>query len=838
MKEIMTLDKGWILKKIESTDVLDIGQIDGLLTSGADAESRVFEVAQMPRQVQEILIDYGVIENPNIRGNSEKCLWIDQTDWLYVRNFPYQPDDRKVEIHFMGLDTFVDIYLNGAKIGTHNDVYLPQSIDISGRLLQENQLVLHFRSTDRILSEIPLPEELEGRVKKSAKARIFDSSYGDYLGPKPRLVRMGVYDEIFLEKTDKTKISWMDIDTRLDDSLQRATVSVQLTCDGDVSGCEAVVKIIDSHGHAAGMCRKSFGDPENSSLAIEFVIETPDLWWPRLHGSQPLYTVEASIVTGSHLHDTGSKKIGIRKIGLAGDLDFRINNLPIKLYGANLAPLDTLTSVYDRDKMDRMLQLAGNANCECLRVWASNERLDDDFYEQCDERGFLLWQDFFSAYSMYNLDPELEDLFRREAEFQVKRLKHHPSILLWCGGNESLMMRDYEYPGEPYLGIKVLTEIYPGVCSRFDPDRYYHRSSPDGGSFANDPLAGDTHGYTHIWYVPGNHYPVFLSENCRVSTPAMRTMKVMMEPDDLWPEGYTGQQEKNSDLVWPATWNKYNSNFGYLKLGEVEKFYDGTDLDAMLYRIGWGHGQYIRSRVERYRRGIPVRPDDPCERMTKGHILWKLNNSCNHIFFGVVDYFCEPYIAYYSMKRAYAPVLLSFEIGNFIKLYMVNDSPKAARGKVHVQLFDPIRNVCQDTFEVPFEVLADESRVLCDLNRFGQFKNNNILFAYAVDESGNRIAEAIDYCEMERRMRFPKDARIHMEMVDGGIRITTDKYARSIELLGVGDDGDAFGWVFDDNYFDLIPGDVKTVTLLRGKSSGTITAKAYYSDHTTQLSLR
>jgi hypothetical protein len=168
---------------------------------------------------------------------------------------------------------------------------------------------------------------------------------------------------------------------------------------------------------------------------------------------------------------------------------------------------------------------------------------------------------------------------------------------------------------------------------------------------------------------------------------------------------------------------------------------------------------------------------------------------------------------------------------------MVNDSPKAARGKVHVQLFDPIRNVCQDTFEVPFEVLADESRVLCDLNRFGQFKNNNILFAYAVDESGNRIAEAIDYCDMERRMRFQKDARIHMEMVDGGIRITTDKYARSIELLGVGDDGDAFGWVFDDNYFDLIPGEVKTVTLLRGKSNGTITAKPYYSDHTTQMSI-
>ncbi len=173
-----------------------------------------------------------------------------------------------------------------------------------------------------------------------------------------------------------------------------------------------------------------------------------------------------------------------------------------------------------------------------------------------------------------------------------------------------------------------------------------------------------------------------------------------------------------------------------------------------------------------------------------------------------------------------------FEIGNFIKLYMVNDSPKAARGKVHVQLFDPIRNVCQDTFEVPFEVLADESRVLCDLNRFGQFKNNNILFAYAVDESGNRIAEAIDYCEMERRMRFPKDARIHMEMVDGGIRITQTRMPASIELLGFCDDGDAFGWLIDDNTLPE-PRRCQDGYPAAGKNSIAIAAKANYADHTT-----
>jgi hypothetical protein len=148
------------------------------------------------------------------------------------------------------------------------------------------------------------------------------------------------------------------------------------------------------------------------------------------------------------------------------------------------------------------------------------------------------------------------------------------------------------------------------------------------------PLAGDTHGYTHIWYVPGNHFPVFLSENSRVSTPAMRTMKVMMEPTDLWRWGTHGQQEKNSDLVWPATWNKYNSNFGYLKLGHSSKSsMTAPDLDAMLYRIGWGHGQYIRSRGRTLSQGNPRPSGRPLRRrLTKGHILWKLKQLQPHLF--------------------------------------------------------------------------------------------------------------------------------------------------------------------------------------------------------------
>jgi hypothetical protein len=436
---------------------------------------------------------------------------------------------------------------------------------------------------------------------------------------------------------------------------------------------------------------------------------------------------------------------------------------------------------------------------------------------------------------MYDPNPHMLDLLRREAWYQVVRLRDHPCIWLWCGGNESIMGAQFEFPGEEMTGIEIFDEIFPALCHQLDPGRYYHRSSPDGGVFANDPLAGDTHGYTHIWYVPGSYYPVFLSENNRVSTPAKRTMKRMMKEEDLWPADYDGLQHKNCELPWPEQWNKYNSNQGYWKLGKIESYYDATDLDSMLYRIGWAHGDYLRRRIERYRRGRPLE-DTSNKRISKGHILWLLNAGTNHIFFNVVDYFLEPYIAYYSLRRAYEPALLSFETGNFINLWIVNDSIQHLSGKVYIRLFDPKQNRVVKNFEIPFQAAPDESKALTNLNQFGQFKRNNILHAYAVTGEGLLIAETFDYADVERHIHFPTDGAITMDIDNGDIVLCSNRYERSVELQG-SDKGDEFGWLFSDNYFDLLPGRIKRIKILGRHNHGLITAKGYYSDNVSRVSL-
>ena len=793
-----------------------------------DKDTGVFCVSAMPQDVHKILMENGVIENPNIHGNSEEIQWISDDDWLYRTAFTLA--DRSFShyrLFFCGLDTYADVYLNGVLIGSTNDYYLPHAFDVTDILREENILLVHVKAPLPILKAVQVRSDLEEKIELHVRGRVAYSGYIDYSGPKPCLILMGIYDKVLLEGWNE-RIDYTDINSRVDLETNTAVVSVKVSCDG---GDLVHTDVISPEGETL---KRLTGKPGEELTAV---IEKPRLWWPASMGDQPLYTVCTTLYAGGKEVDRQEKKIGLRDLKLVGDFDFRMNGRPLKLWGACIAPLDSSTACYSEERMERIMELAELAHFNCFRAWGEDGVVPDAFYDECDRRGIMVWQDFKAGNAVYDTDDALEELLRLEAEHMVKRLKHRPSILLWSGGNESLMRRDFMFPDEIYPNKKIFMEIFPQVCHQWDPGRYYHPSSPFGGAFENDPLKGDTHGYTHLWYVPGYMYPVFLSENCRVSTPALRTMQVMMKPEDLWPEGYNGLQRKNSPYPWPLEWNKYNSNIGFVKLGEIERFYDAEDLPSMLYRIGWGHGYYIRSRVERYRRGYPVEQADKGERITKGHLLWKFNNSCNHIFFGVIDYFCEPYIPYYALKRAYSPVLVSFDVNNFIYVWLTNDTVEDYQGTLFVELFDPFANKVVQSFEEPFSLKADESKPICDLNRFRQFSNNYILHAYAVDETGKRLGESIDYCQLERQMRFPEDGTIKMKRRGDTLYLTTDRYARSVELLGYGEDGDPFGWLFEDNYFDMLPGDTKKVRIIRGRDKGRITAKGYYFTGITEIKL-
>lgn len=849
------LETGFQIFEWENAETLCGEDLDRLMS--AYEAKQGYEVPSMPMQVHEALIYHKVIEDPAVTGSGEECTWVSEKDWIYVCKVAMPEEMCRAEtclLRLEGVDTLADLYWNREKIASGEDVYLPLLADLVGKCGEENELVLHIHSPHAHLRQRNMPARYQGKIMpKWSLIRGFHRGYDDYLGFRPYLTRMGVYDQVWIEWGSQG-IRQLDL---------KVSLGLRDTCErsGPRKGEPQILPagpLEENIGYGEG-CLTLFRDPEPGTVAVwellfagqcvqrrelevsqkkiplSFQVENPRLWNAAQKGVPHLYRLQVRLLVKGEEKDRITKPLGFRRIEKVGDFAFRVNGMPLRLWGANVAPLDNRTGCYQRERAEKIVKMALEAHMNCLRIWGSTDRLPDEFYELCDEAGLLLWQDFFHDYSMYPEEAEFRALCRREAEYQVRRLRHHPSILLWCGSNESIMCRDFSNPGEDCIGYRIYDEDYRAVCRELDPERYYHLSSPSGGSYANDPLAGDTHSYTSTWFVPGGRYPVFLSENMRAYPPVYHSMLRMLGEERLWPEGETGQTRKGNLFPWPESWRPFTSAESWQKISHVEEFYDACDAASMIYRFGASVGRYIEDCVGRYRRGRSYEQREESFRRCQGHLWWKMNTSAPHIYSGLLDYYMEPYIPYYALKRCYQPFQLFFSVDDYIGVWAVNDTAEKISGTIYVKLFHLRKNEAAGFFQVSFSAEPDQSVFAADLNCFGQFlMNQHVLYARAVDEEGKVLTEITGYADIERHMEFP-DCTLSLSWEGEELVVETDCFARSVELLGE-EEGDYFGWTFSDNYFDLLPGSIRRIRV-GGHRRGRIHAKGYYGTRETIIDL-
>lgn len=801
------------------------------------AEGKGYEVSQMPMQVHDILIEHGVIEDPAILGSGSECAWVSKKDWVYICEIEIEQKELDDYVYCKlwigGIDLFADIYWNGEIVASGNDFYLPVTADIGGKCREKNTLMIHVHSIDKYIEELEVPEYYKDRtVQKREFFRGYHKDFDDYLGFSPCLTKVGIYDVTFLEY-GKQGIQRFDLNVSYEQEKKEGYIQLGISCYRETD--EAEETILTASLMNNGKSVKEWSFRVQDILEEVLTIKEPKLWNVVHKGEPCLYDFSIYLQVNGCEVDRITRHIGFRTIERVGDFEFRINGMSLKLWGANFAPLDNKTCCYQADRAKETIRLVLNANMNCIRVWGGGIRLPEEFYTMCDEAGILIWQDFFHDFSFYLEDEESHSLYRQEAEFQVRRLRSHPSILLWCGSNETLMQADFnELPSDAKYGYSIFDEDYRNICATLDKERYYHISSPSGGAYANDPLEGDTHSYTSTWFVPGGQYPVFLSENMRSFLPVYHSMLKMVGEENIWPEGETGQMYKNQIFPWPSAWRKYTSYDSWRKISPVEQFYDANDVESMIYRFGGSVGRYIEDCVGRYRRGRSYEERMEDYRRCKGHLWWKLNTSGPHIYSGLIDYYLETYIPYYAMKRCYQPFQLFFSVDDFIGLWAVNDTIEEKKGTITIALFNIRTNQIYKSFEQEFSAKPDQSVFIADLNRFGQFVMNEIvLYAKAVDENGQILTEVIDYADIERHIVFP-DCRLKLSVEGDKLTVETDCFARNIELVG-NEDGDKFGWKFDDNYFDLLPGMQKQVRILGEHKKGIITAKGFYAIKGTQI---
>lgn len=784
--------------------------------------------ATMPKQIQDILFEKGLIPDPHIGTNPTKCTWVFEKDWIYATSFPTPKNSGSVFLCFDGIDTRADIFLNGHLVAACSDMFRRYRFQVNSFLRKEgnpNLLSVVVYSPVNYVARIVAQENV---VANSARKylRKTGSDFTSYLGANPNFLKMGIFGKVFLDMPGQEYLGDVAVRTTLSNNYTRASVKVS----PDICG-KGISKIKYSFSSPSGKMIKEATINRCDSFAIEVV--QPELWQPYTHGKPLLYQLTISLVNNNQDIDKKTIPVGIREVRLVQKDDktgedrfaFRINGQLIFMRGSCWAPLEGMTHVWNAQRAKKLLDIFQSGNLNFVRVWGEGEIPNDEFYHECDRRGILVWQEFMTANGMqFPLDYKgYKENFRDEITDNLKRLRNHPCIILWCGGNEhylsnKVVVEDRKLP----LGRELLEEIMPELVKIHDPDRVFHPSSPWGGKDwdnGNYPLEGDFHDYTTYRFMPLSTVPLFTTEVCMVSPYSAKNMRKFLSEEELWPAKFSFKIDKPGKIAWPEAWQYHTASNGWQKIGRIQDYLDPQNAENLCRVFGTAHGEYLKERYERQRRGVPDGQPDG-NRRSWGAVVWRFNDTWPMIYMSVVDYYLEPKIPYYFLKRACEPILISFEqTQERICAWVINDSSASVSDSLIVELrtFDGVlkKRVAQKT-----EVNARESRRVIDLTQFGEIVKRG---EYLTGKFGNQTVSQLLWTE--KFLSLP-EATISMEKTPGGIVLRSTKFVKDVAL----EIPNTSGAFFDDNYFNLLPGVSKYVKIIDSADGKNITAKGVNSN--------
>ncbi len=813
----MHTQNAWQLLQLPENGRLTPEQIQ---TYADDSSGKWLDVPQMPMQVHDVLRAHGIVGGLEPIDAEKEQAWTAESDWLYRLRLPPQPESDFHDLRCDGLDTVVDVWCNRKHVAFHDNCHLPLRVSLSEVLHADadNVILLHFYGPVPYIETEMTPRLSEHErslgVRAQSLLRKPRQDFGQFLGR--RFAPVGPYRSISLVRDDDAIVDQFDCASSYDRVNDRGQVEFSLAGRGESGRIRLAWELRDADGNAVDS-----GEVCGWERPVRLDIESPQLWYPVRLGRQYLYQLHVSVRIGGKEPAAFHRSIGFREMEMTGPFAFRVNGIPLRLWGLNLAPLKP-GKLWDHKRAMLLLDLAENANANILRLWGPGQPFDESILDEADRRGILIWYEFQHEYHPIPENREYYATCVKEAEHQVRKHRHHPSILLWSGGNEAYLTLDAVASPQQARKAQTARELfdvrYKEVCTALDPQRYYHPQSPSGGDYGNDPSAGDTHMYNDLCVVPGCGYPVFITEHFRFTVPPPHSLRHWLG-DDAWPDGFSPSlhSQDGGGLV-PETWRPLFKARKYetYQIGPIGDFYERTEtLEDLCDRLGAASMKYIRDYVERFRRGRPRR-DWSGVRRCRGHMWWKFNDTWPMVRNGLVDACGEPTAAYYAMKRAYAPVLISFEIDedDRIAVWIVNDSGQTVEGTLHLERRDENGEIHHQQLSRPVHLEHDVSQPIVDLSVWGMFWRNSLLIATLTDASGNMLTQTSFVVAPEVACLI-SDPELSARVDGEEVWISCKRYARRVTLHGVDSDGNPFGHHFDDNYFDLVPGEQKCVRMLK-----------------------
>lgn len=797
--------------------------------------------AKVPGSVYGDLLAAGRMEDPFWKDNENSACALMEQDYVYSLTFACEAEllaCPRVILRFDGLDTVADVTLNGCLLGSPLNMHRTWEYEVR-KLLKpaDNTLTVYLHSPNRWIRQafqncrtLGNDDTLEGFVHLRKAHYMFGWDWGAHLPDA------GIFRPVSLLGVDGGRIDGVYIRQRH----IRSGETEPGTCRPVVNAVKLLFSVTAEGNNPGAVSlpdggfsyRVSITDPsgrttlyDGSPASIE--IRDPKLWWPNGYGEQNLYTVEVTLFSQSRPVDSWTRRIGLRTVTVRREKDqwgesfaHEVNGVPVFAMGADYIPEDNLLGRVTPDTTRQLLEKAKFANFNTIRVWGGGYYPSDWFYDICDELGFLVWQDFMFACAVYELTPEFEANIRAEFHDNIRRLRHHASLALWCGNNEMELfvaqknewltkaseVRDY---------LIMFERILPEVLAQEDPETFYWPASPSSGGSLDDPGDPDR-GDSHYWAVWHGNRPFseyrkyffrYASEFGFQAFPALSTIRTFTDQEaDLNPFSYIMEKHQR----------QYSANgkiMGYMQ--QTYKY--PNSFPVFIYASQLLQADAIRYGVEHFRRN---------RGRCMGAIYWQLNDCWPVVSWSSVDYQGRMKALHYYARRFFAPLMLSceeqgmmsseanmnrehFEFEKSIRLNVANETVVDAPVTVRWALRDPLARVLREgSCDVTVPALGSlwlPKELFPDADIFRHY------VSYELIQNGQVISGGTVNFSYPKYFQY-EDPKLEYRVEGSEIVVTAQAYAKSVELQNPAED-----LVLSDNYFDMNAGE-KKVRVLSGST--------------------
>ncbi|MHB9134802.1 MAG: beta-mannosidase [Armatimonadota bacterium] len=728
--------------------------------------------AQVPGCVHTDLLAAEKIDDPYYRDNEDRLRWIGEAEWVYTRTYtaPAELLQRdRVLLRCEGLDTLATIAINGSEIARTDNMFRTWEFDVKAALVAgENTIEVRFASPLPVMKEKQAERFVNGwsgakEPQGRAWIRKEPCNFGWDWGPV--LITCGIWRSISLVAFDTARLS--DVHIRQDHSTPGAVaLNVEIAAKVTSPAALSAVIMVTLDGTTVAETRKPV---EGVKAQAEINIPNPQLWWPNNMGAQPLYQVTVTLLDaqGSTL-DTMTKRIGLRTLRLDRHPDewgesfqFVVNGVPFFAKGANWIPADAFATHMTRERYADLLHSTAAANMNMLRVWGGGIYEDDAFYELCDELGICLWHDFMFACSCY---PAFDEAFmanvQAEAQDNVRRLRHHPCIAMWCGNNELEQglvgdaWSEHQMSWEDYG--KLFDRLLPEVIQALDPERDYWPGSPHTPHGDRKDFNNATCGDAHLWTVWHGRQPFEWYRTCEHRFNSEFGFQSFPEPKTV--NGYTEPQDRN--VTTYVMEHHQRSGIGNTVIMQymLDWFRLPTSFESTLWMSQILHGMAMKYAVEHWRRSMPH---------GMGTLYWQLNDCWPVASWASIDYHGRWKALHYMARRFNTPLMISGvedRTTGMVEVHITSDLLASREGVATWTLTDVAGAVLAEG-QLPVQVAPGKNTLVETLDLSAYLTDpgaRNLLLWLELQADGQTVSS--DLVLFAR----PK----HLELADPGIQTT------------------------------------------------------------------